>query len=72
MISIMQEAMLAYVNISKPTYIVSQDLGLLNYKEKPAFKISAKQLSTRKIPMTVGCAKDSQLTEDRQKVVLLN
>ncbi len=32
--SIMQEAMLACIDITKPTYIVSQDLGLLNYKEK--------------------------------------
>jgi hypothetical protein len=40
--SIMQEAMLACVGISKPTYIVSQDLGLLNYRERPTFKISAK------------------------------
>jgi hypothetical protein len=53
--SIMQEAMLACVDISKPTYIVSQDLGLLDYREKPTFKISAKQLSTCKIPMTWFC-----------------
>ncbi len=37
--SIMQEAMLACVDISKPMYIASQDLGLLNYREKPPFKI---------------------------------
>ena len=53
--SIMQEAMLAYVDISKPTYIASQDLGLLNYREKPTFKILNKQLSTRKIPMKWFC-----------------
>ncbi len=53
--SIMQESMLGCVDISKPTYIVSQDLGLLNYREKPTFKISAKQLSTHKIPMTWFC-----------------
>jgi hypothetical protein len=40
--SIIQEAILACVDISKPMYIVSQDLGLLNYREKPTFKISAK------------------------------
>jgi hypothetical protein len=53
--SIMQEAMLEGVDISKPMYIASQDLGLLNYREKLTFKISAKQLSTRKIPMTWFC-----------------
>ncbi len=36
-------------------YIASQDLGLLNYREKPTFKILAKQLSTCKIPMTWFC-----------------
>jgi hypothetical protein len=40
--SIMQEAMLACVDISKSTYIASQDLSLLNYREKPTFKISTK------------------------------
>ena len=32
--SIIQEAMLACIDITKPTYIVSQDLDLLNYREK--------------------------------------
>jgi hypothetical protein len=32
--SIMQEAMLACIDITKPTYIASQDLGLLKYREK--------------------------------------
>ena len=42
--------MLACVDISKPTYVVSQDLGLLNFSEnkKPVFKILA-QLSSRRI-----------------------
>ena len=42
---IFQEAMLVCVDISKPTYVVSQDLGLLNHIEnkKPVFEISAKQ-----------------------------
>ena len=37
--NILQEAMLACVDISKPTYVVSQDLGMLNYTdtEKPVF-----------------------------------
>ena len=54
---IFQEAMSACVDISKPTYVVSQDLGLLNYSKnkKPVFEISAKQLSSRRIPKTWFC-----------------
>jgi hypothetical protein len=47
--SIMQEALLACVDISKPMYIISQDLSLLNYREKPTFEISAKQISTHSV-----------------------
>jgi hypothetical protein len=55
--NIFQEAMLACVDISKPTYVVSQDFGMLNYTEtrKPVFEIAAKQLSSRRIPMTWLC-----------------
>ena len=55
--NIFQEAMLACVDISKPTYVVSQDLGMLNHTEtkKPVFEIAAKQLSSRRIPMTWLC-----------------
>jgi hypothetical protein len=49
--------MLACLDISKPTYVVSQDLGMLNYTEtkKPVFERTAKQLSSRRIPMTWLC-----------------
>ena len=51
-----QEAMLACIDISKPTYAVSQDLGLLSFSEnnKLVFEISA-QLSSCRIPMTWFC-----------------
>jgi hypothetical protein len=65
--SIMQEAMLACVDISKPTYIVSQDLGLLNYRERPTFKILAKQLSARKIPMTWFCETANSMLGEKGK-----
>jgi hypothetical protein len=54
---IFQKAMLVCVDISKPTYVVSQDLGLLHHIEnkKPVFEISAKQLSSCRIPMTWFC-----------------
>jgi hypothetical protein len=67
--SIMQEAMLAYVDISKPTYIASQDLGLLNYREKPTFKISAKQPSTCKIPMMWFCEMANSVLGEKGKLL---
>ncbi len=67
--SIMQEAMLVCVHISKPMYIVSQDLGLLNYREKPIFKISAKQISSRKIPMTWFCEMVNSILGEKGKLL---
>jgi hypothetical protein len=67
--SIMQEAMLACVDISKPMYILSQDHGLLNYREKPTFKISAKQLSTHKIPMTWFCELANSVLGEKGKLL---
>ncbi len=67
--SIMQEAMLACVNISKPTYIASHYLCLLNYREKPTFKISTKQLSTRKIPMTWFCEMANSVLGEKGKLL---
>jgi hypothetical protein len=67
--SIMQDAMLACVDISKPTYIVSQDLGLLNYREKPTFKILAKQLSTCKTPMTWFCEMANSVLGEKGKLL---
>jgi hypothetical protein len=52
--SIMQEAMLAYIDISKPTYIASQDLGLLNYREN-TLEVSAQNMASRSFPMTWLC-----------------
>jgi hypothetical protein len=67
--SIMQEVMLACVDISKPTYIASQDLGLLNYREKPTFKISTKQLSTCKIPMKWFCEMANSVLGEKGKLL---
>jgi hypothetical protein len=67
--SIMQESMLVCVDISKPTYIFSQDLGLLNYREKPTFKISAKQLSTCKIPMRWFCEMANSVLGEKGKLL---
>ncbi len=67
--SIRQEAMLACVNISKPMYIASQDLSLLNYREKPTFKISTKQLLTRKIPMKWFCEMANSVLGEKGKLL---
>jgi hypothetical protein len=69
--NIFQEAMLACVDISKPTYVVSQDLGMLNYtkNEKPVFKILAKQLSSRRIPMTWLCEMASSVIGDKGELL---
>jgi hypothetical protein len=58
--SIMQEAMLACIDITKPTYIASQDLGLLNYREKTRVlpdrqEVSAQKMASRSFPMTWLC-----------------
>jgi hypothetical protein len=58
--SIMQEAMLACIDITKPTYIVSQDLGLLNYNKKTRVlpkrqEVSAQKMASRSFPMTWLC-----------------
>jgi len=58
--SIMQEAMLACIDITKPTYIASQDLGLLNYKEKTRVlperqAVLAQKMASRSFLMTWLC-----------------
>ena len=56
----MQEAMFACIDIYKPEYILSEDLGLLNYATTPTnpmknIKVSPSQMSMRRIPMTWFC-----------------
>ncbi len=58
--SIMQEAMLACIEITKPAYIASQDLSLLNYREKIRVlpkrqEVSAQKMASRSFPMTWLC-----------------
>jgi hypothetical protein len=58
--SIMQEAMFACIDIYKPEYILSEDLGLLNYistqpNPKPNFKLTPHQMSMRRLPMAWFC-----------------
>ncbi len=60
---------MACVEISKPMYIISQDLGLLNYRERSTFKILAKQLSTRKILMTCVCEMANSVLGEKGKLL---
>ncbi len=58
--SIMQEAMLSCVDINKPNYIVSANLGILNYTETPkptgtTFTVTPQQMSQCKLPMKWLC-----------------
>ena len=46
--------MLACVDITKPTYIASQNLGLLNYREN-TLEVSAQKMVIRSFPMTWLC-----------------
>jgi len=69
--NIFQEAILACVDISKPTYVVSQEIGVLNYTEtkKPVFEIAAKQLSSRRIPMTWLCEMANSVLGEKGKLL---
>ena len=73
--SIMEEAMLMCVDITKSTYIVSQDLGILNYREKPTIEPSAQKMVSRQFPMTWLCemvnsviGEIGELLEDRHLI----
>jgi hypothetical protein len=56
----MQEAMFSCVDIYKPQYIVSTDLGILNYTQTSkltgtTYTVTPKQMAQRKLPMNWLC-----------------
>ncbi len=56
----MQEAMLACINIYRPEYTLSEDLGLLNYTSNPTkptakFMVTPQQMSMRRLRMAWFC-----------------
>jgi hypothetical protein len=58
--SIMQEAMLACMDIHKPHYLIYVDLGILNYNKTPkltgtTYTVTPKQMAQRKLPMRWLC-----------------
>ncbi len=65
---IVQEAMLSCVDIYKPNYVVSMDLGILNYTKTPkptgtTFTVMPKQMSQRKLPMKWLCKMANSVVE---------
>jgi hypothetical protein len=57
--SIMQEAMLSCVDIYQPNYVLSADLGILNFAAtvptRTTYTVTPKKMSARRIPMTWFC-----------------
>jgi hypothetical protein len=56
----MQEAMLSCVDIYKPNYVVSMNMGFLNYTKTPkskgtSYTVTSKQMSQCKLPMKWLC-----------------
>jgi hypothetical protein len=55
----MQEAMLSCVDIYKPKYVLSADLGILNFAATvptgTMYSVTPQQMSVRRIPMTWFC-----------------
>jgi hypothetical protein len=70
----MQEAMLACVNIYHPEYILSEDLGLLNYTSNPTkprakFTVMPQQMSIQHLPMTWFCEMADSVTGEGSKLL---
>jgi hypothetical protein len=69
MTSIMQKAMLECVDITNPTYIVSRDLGILDYREKPTIKPSAQKMASQQFPMTWLCEMANSVIGENGKLL---
>jgi hypothetical protein len=70
----MQEAMLACIDIYCPEYILSEDLGLLNYTSNPTkptakFTVTPQQMSMRHLPMAWFCKMANSVIREGCKLV---
>jgi hypothetical protein len=70
----MQEAMLACVNIYHLEYILSDDLGILNYTLNPTkptakFTVMPQQMSMRRLPMAWFCEMENSVIEEGGKLL---
>jgi hypothetical protein len=75
--SILQEAMLTCVNIYRPEYTISKDLGLLNYTLNPIkptaeFTVMPQQMSIRHLPMAWFCEMANSVIGEGGKLLECN
>jgi hypothetical protein len=75
--SIMQEAILACVDIYRPEYTLSEDLGLLNYTSNPTkptekFTVTPKQMSMRCLPVAWFCEMANSVIGEGGKLLEYN
>ena len=71
--SIMQEAMLSCVDIYKPQYVLSANLGILNYAATvptgKTYTVTPQQMSVRRIPMSWFCKMANLVVGDNGKLL---
>jgi hypothetical protein len=72
--SIMQEAMLTCVDVYKPRYILSADLGILNFAATPklmgtTYTVTPQQMSARRIPLNWFCKMANLVVGDNGKLL---
>ncbi len=71
--SIIQEAMLSCMDIYKPQYVMSPDLGILNYiataPTGTTHTITPQQMSVRRIPMTWFCKMANSVIGDNGEIL---
>jgi hypothetical protein len=71
--SIMQEAMLSCVDIYKPEYVVSPDLGILNFAATvptgKKYTVTPQQMAARRIPMSWFCEMANAVVGDNGELL---
>jgi hypothetical protein len=69
----MQEAMFACIDTYKPEYILSENLGLLNFTStphrKPNFTVTPQQMLMRRLPMTWFCEMANAVIGERGELL---
>jgi hypothetical protein len=72
--SIMQEAMLSCVDVYKPRYVLSADLGILNFAATPklmgiTYTVTPQQMSARRIPLNWFCEMANSVVGDNGELL---
>ena len=69
----MQEAMLSCVDIYKPKYVLSADLGILNFTATvpmgKTYTVAPQQMSARRIPMSWFCEMANSVIGDNGELL---